>query len=537
MAKAATKADSSDVPGVTGRTQWDALVDVLRLLGNAGPYLILVGLVVFGFYKFQEQSQQREIDLQKVRETATESYRQQLSAANKALVDTYQAMGNISGTQIKNVSDMLELHAKATARTQEMQRAQEQQLSKLNQAQHEVETASDQKKRAESELKGVQDSVARDRAELERLETALKEGKRNLSDSAVQVGAVRGKMVELATAVRNNSSVAASKLAAEILKENADPIDIKPDGLDSSALKSLIGRGDAETVADLVKSAEFVIRKGGTRSDDKSSASRIFAGKAPAGAFFKDVTQLESDGSRIVSTDVASIFATVTSDEDDWYSLRKHLVVHSDHSTTGSTLPNDKDTWGLDDVPDNEVIKNYPGKLPFLDLDQLRKEAPAIFDWYKSSPFGELQNGMFERAKGFKAVSLLPMTNVGDLASIPSDLRDTAVRLFDAAVKRQLNELTNLIANSPSFPALPGQVAATVLHPDFEFTRYVRPSPDSGGSVISASLIGRYDYRGHGFRKYGFARERIATFTFTRRGEAGWQLDQLATAPKEPLRP
>jgi hypothetical protein len=189
MAKAATKADSSDVPGVTGRTQWDALVDVLRLLGNAGPYLILVGLVVFGFYKFQEQSQQREIDLQKVRETATESYRQQLSAANKALVDTYQAMGNISGTQIKNVSDMLELHAKATARTQEMQRAQEQQLSKLNQAQHEVETASDQKKRAESELKGVQDSVARDRAELERLETALKEGKRNLSDSAVQVGA------------------------------------------------------------------------------------------------------------------------------------------------------------------------------------------------------------------------------------------------------------------------------------------------------------------------------------------------------------
>jgi hypothetical protein len=116
---------------VTGRTQWDALVDIMRMLGNAAPYLLIVGLAVFGFYKVQELNQQRDLDLQKARETATEEYRQQLAAANKALIETYQAMGNISGTQIKNLSDMLELHAKATTRTQALQENEEQQRTKL----------------------------------------------------------------------------------------------------------------------------------------------------------------------------------------------------------------------------------------------------------------------------------------------------------------------------------------------------------------------------------------------------------------------
>lgn len=523
---------------MTGRTQWDALVDVVRLLGTAGPYLILVGLAVFGFYKFQEQSQQRDADLQKARETAAESYRQQLSAANKALVETYQAMGTISGTQIKNLSDMLELHSKATVRTQEMQQALEQQRQKLDQALHDSDNASDQKKRAENELKGIQDSVARDKAELDRLEKALSEGKRNLSDSAVQVGAVRNKLVELATAVRSDSPAAASKLADDILKENADPIDIKPDGSNPGTLKSLIGRADADTITDLVKSAEFVIRRVAPGSD-KLVGSKIFAGKAPAGSIFKDVTQLESDGSRIVSTDVADIFGTATSGEDDWYSVRKSLVIHGENSSnTGWTIPTDKNEWGLEDIPSKDVIKNYAGKLPFLDLDQLRKEAPAVFDWYKSSPFGTLPVGMFERGKTLNVDSLLPMTSAGDLAGIPSDLRDVAVKLFNAAVKRRPSDTASLISSGTSFPASPGQVAAVVLHPDFEFIKFVPAAPEAGGSVTSASLIGRYDYRTRGFRRYGFSQEQIATFTFLRRGEVGWQLDQLVTAPKDsPRRP
>jgi hypothetical protein len=107
--------------------------------------------------------------------------------------------------------------------------------------------------------------------------------------------------------------------------------------------------------------------------------------------------------------------------------------------------------------------------------------------------------------------------------------------LFNAAVKHRVDEAASLIAISSS-PPLPGQVAAIVLHPDFEFIKYM-PSADgdAGKFANSAILIGHYDYRIQGFRKKGFARERVATFVFSRRGNADWQLEQLTSAPKDPL--
>jgi hypothetical protein len=401
LAGAVTKAPKA----LTGRTQWDALVDVLRLLGNAGPYLMIVGLVIFGFYKFQELGQQRDLDLQKARETATESYRQQLSAANKALVDTYQAMGSICGTQIKNLSEMLELHAKATTRTQELQKAQEEQRFKLDLAQREVEVAGDQKKQVEVDLKNIQDSVVRDKAELERLAAALKEGRRNLSDSAVQVGAVRDKMIDLARAVRNNATVSAKQLADDILKENSDPIDLELSKSDANALRALIGRNDADTASDLVKNAKFafVIRTA-SRSGSGSKGSRLLAGEAPTEGLFRNITQLESDGSLIVGTDVVgSLFGTATADEDDWYSVVKRLVAHSENSNTQWTIRNDQETWSPEDIPEKiEVLKSDGRKYPYLNLDQLQKQAPDVFSWLKDSSFCALQCGMHARAKGLR---------------------------------------------------------------------------------------------------------------------------------------
>ena len=497
--------------------------------------MILVGLVVFGFYKFQELSQQRDVDLQRVRETATESYRQQLSAANKALVETYQAMGSISGTQIKNLSEMLELHAKATTRTQELQQAQEQQRLKLDQALREVENAGNQKKQFEVDLKNIQDNVARDKAELERLETALTEGRRNLSDSAVQVSTVRTKMIELANAVHSGEILTGTRLAAEILKENADTIDIKPGGSDANALKALIGRSDTDTVADLAKTATFVLRTTARRGDNLNG-SRLLAGHAPSGPLFRNVTQLESDGSRIVGTGVASLFGAAMPDEDDWYSVSKSIIAHGENSSSGWDRPKDQEMWSLDDIPNKEILKGFTGALPFLNLTQLEKEAPDIFSWFKDSAFGELPSGMAERAKTFEADSLFPVLNTGELSGIPRELRDTAVRLFNAAVKHQMSEAATLIANNSSSPVSPGQLAAIILRPDFELTRYMPPTEnDPGNAASSASLVGHYDYKTSGFRRTGFARERIATFVFSRKGGTGWQLEKLSSAPKEPV--
>jgi hypothetical protein len=440
-------------------------------------------------------------------------------------------MGGISGTQIKNLSEMLELHAKATTRTQEMQQAQEQQRFKLEQALRDVETAGKQKNSIEVEFKEIQDKVLRDKAELDRLDTVLKEGRRNLTDSAVQVNAVREKLLELAKAVRNNDP-GALRVATEVLKENSNPIEIKPEKLDANVLKALIGRSDADTIADLSKSAAFVVRRKDNfrrgEAAGKSNDSIILAGKPPTGSIFRDVTQLGSDGSRILSAAVASIFGTVTPDEDDWYSTRKYVVLHSEYSSSGSTLPKDKERWSAEDVPGNDVIKDYPNKVAFLSLDQLRNEAPDLFDYFKSSSFGELQYGMYERAKNFSGASLLSTQNAGALSGMPSDLGDVLIRLVDAAVKRQIDDGARFVSSPSPAVALLGQLAAIVLHPDFEFTQYTSSSPDI------TLLAGHFDYKIRGFRKYGFAQERVATFRFIRARGGGWLLEQITVVGKDP---
>jgi hypothetical protein len=58
---------------------------------------------------------------------------------------------------------------------------------------------------------------------------------------------------------------------------------------------------------------------------------------------------------------------------------------------------------------------------------------------------------------------------------------------------------------------------------------------DSINSASSATFVGHYDYITKGFRKTGFARERIVTLAFSRKDGAGWQLQDLVSVPKEPV--
>jgi hypothetical protein len=116
------------------------------------------------------------------------------------------------------------------------------------------------------------------------LDTAIEESKRNLSNSAIQVSAVRDRMIELARAVHNKTISTADELAASILSDNkvsilSDDRETGPNlGVsDADALKTLIGRSDSDVVADLVKNDKiaFVIRTPwagmpGTGSDENS---------------------------------------------------------------------------------------------------------------------------------------------------------------------------------------------------------------------------------------------------------------------------
>jgi flagellar biogenesis protein FliO len=56
---------------VTGRTVWDAVVEIAKTLGTLVPIILIVGGGIFAFYKFQELSQAAQKDVQSARNEAS----------------------------------------------------------------------------------------------------------------------------------------------------------------------------------------------------------------------------------------------------------------------------------------------------------------------------------------------------------------------------------------------------------------------------------------------------------------------------------
>src|SRR5216684_2402382 len=211
-------------PGVTvGRTQWDALVDIFKALGGIAPYLAFIGLGLFTFYKFSQLSQQSASDLHKAQEDATRHYEDQISTANKILVETYNQIGKMSTAQIKNLNDMLDLHAKTTKGTQDLQQrvddlrtkaAEQQNLVDQQQtatvqarhvletAKHDLEEAINQKSSALAEIASKKAEAQELDKKLATLKVALAENKDALSTSATEINTVRQRATDLAHAAR-----------------------------------------------------------------------------------------------------------------------------------------------------------------------------------------------------------------------------------------------------------------------------------------------------------------------------------------------
>jgi hypothetical protein len=526
--------DPKDSPVTVGRTQWDALVDIVKILGNGAPYFLIIVVAGFGFYKFQEAQRTAQAE-------ATKNYEQQLSAANKALIETYQSLGTISGTQIKNLSDMLELHGKATTRTQELQQAQEQlrkqaeqQTATLDQARREAEVAVDRKKQVEAdrekldiELSKGRIELEKGRTELDKLEVALQARKLNLTDSAEQVSLLRGRMLELAQAVKDENPEAGD-LAIRILGQNdlSSPTKLVSEasrtGTFPEALKDLIGRSEAELINLLRNDSHFafIINRGG---------STFLAAGPPANNVFQDIIQIETDGTRIVSAGKYDgvLFGIQLPNEDDWYSTMPIIIRTTVNSMYTSNGKENEPDWDLGEMEPSEIIRSLTYKPRYLNIDQFREVIPPKFQNIVVS-FNRVHFSMYDRSRNFDAASLLA------LPGIPGDVRDTAVKLLNAAVKSQIRDAANYVVEVPPNRVL-GQAAAIILHPDFEFIsgQPVDGTGETREQKKSVLLVGHYDYKTGGWYQSETRRERIATFRFSQQEASPWKLEQLSSALKE----
>lgn len=179
MERATTVAAST----VTGRTAWDALVDMGTMLGRLTPWIIIVAGALYGVYKFTTLTQ----DAQK--------------AANDKLTATYEEIGKMHDQQMGNLKEMLEL----TKRIEERAKAKAKEADEAQKAAEEATARADSaKKRAEDIQKGAdralfsQTRLAKRQQEVSDRARNLEFREKKVSQRAAHIKELKAKLLEIA---------------------------------------------------------------------------------------------------------------------------------------------------------------------------------------------------------------------------------------------------------------------------------------------------------------------------------------------------
>jgi DNA repair exonuclease SbcCD ATPase subunit len=325
---------------VTGRTQWDALVDIFNMLGTVAPYIAFVGLGLFGFYKFTQLTEQNASDFQKAQAEASKNYESQIATANKVLAQTYDEIGKMSSSQITNLNAMLDLHSKAAKQTQDLQvnvqelRQKEEQQKKdaiadadkaavqMSTLSFELQRMKSDKEKVEADLSEKLDQAQKLDTEIKALASSLASKREALSTSADEISNIRQSAAELAQAVaesRPNAAELANTIIKELGASNSQLLaNLLHQDTQDKALKSLIGISEAELTSFLKqKGFVFVIR-----------VPNFFGGGyrylAPLNkthdGVFEPVLDVEVDKGRTTSAIVSKALAAYKApDPQDWY--------------------------------------------------------------------------------------------------------------------------------------------------------------------------------------------------------------------------
>lgn len=531
-------------PVTVGRTQWDAAVDIVRLLGNGAPYLIIVGIGIYGFIKFQDLNQQRDRDLQAAREKAAQGLQAQLDQAHKSLIGTYESMGEISQKQLQNLKATLEVQDTTTARAKIMQA----ELENLNRqasdhrresetAKHETQSAMIARKEAEEQrqvlqrtmdglkIEGdkLQTDLLKKRKELQEIEQKEKDRQRSQTLVAEQIGEIRKKMYELARAVKNRLP-SAEPLASAILKD-ADLAVAQGESI-LTAPERFIGRSDAELIK--VIDADDAVSNAVRVSIETSKGVFILVAESLVDNVFRNIANFELDGARVVSAEKTEFIAGVLFPAaDNWFLTNPKVVVvntsrgHSD-AVIIDVKGSGNDEWDISKldfgtVPVVQRIKGEPFKAKFLTVQKFDSLLKAGTTGLQFEP-GYLA---YKRSLSFSSSAAFPQS----VSGVPADLREVVVRFLEALVSRDKEKASTFAV--PSMIPILGQVAAIALRQDFQFVGVPSaprlPAQQQAEPASSITLVATYN-------RSGQAKKETASFRFSNADNAGWKLEQFIPA-------
>jgi hypothetical protein len=479
---------SIEATNVTGRTLWDAVVDLARQLGPYTPWLLMIGGGIFAFFKFTELQQTAQSEARK-------DFQKDLDAAHKELRETFNQIADMNKHQLINVKSMLEVHEQTVKSTEEQRKKYNDLREISNKERDEVEKSRQIAERAKLEatdaMKNAQDASKRASeaaARVERAEKDLvaKEAELNrksdeMNQRATKIGDLNQKLIELATLVVSPSGENDTlQLAKNILRDfSPDTKNLlkgfaeQPTKSAATMLKNLIGKGAQELAAGLKEGLGFLFWK--QLSDPKKPENKIYVGV---------VRQSESEDENVVVIRVVEeqivevdcfekLFVVSAPDTRNWNQSVSYLVIKSFSGDEGGEIEpvaHKGRDWTLAQTFEGALAQLIYGDerpLPIVSIPDARRRDAPLLDQVAENTVSDFDEAfaMFSKSEKFDANTILNSS----ITIEPQELRELLVDLLNASVAHKTSVPRLTLGYGLNDSEVLGAIAAVVLKPSFAF--------------------------------------------------------------------
>ena len=196
----------------------DTMWGVAALLAQKlGPLAVVIGAACFAIYKFNEQSSQFAVELEKQRTDATAKVQAQLNDSYAQLRETYAAIGDMHNTTLGNIQSAM--NTLSNLQAQSTQAAEEADLAAKNAElanQRLIELQNELKLVETESRKQIEAALKNKRKELERIEQQTREARKSTATKQGQFESEVRKLIELIELI--DSEAASPSQPAEALQ-------------------------------------------------------------------------------------------------------------------------------------------------------------------------------------------------------------------------------------------------------------------------------------------------------------------------------
>jgi hypothetical protein len=157
-------------PPVSGRTIPDAVVDVVRMLGRAGPWVVVLAVLLYAFQQIQQADQSKQRDVERARADALKENAAEVARLNEIVRANAADMEKLRVLQLDGISKAIELGRVVTATVLSTQDSLSQQRQQLFDARRELLDAQLKSERAQADLERAKIDLTRAQEGVEALQ-------------------------------------------------------------------------------------------------------------------------------------------------------------------------------------------------------------------------------------------------------------------------------------------------------------------------------------------------------------------------------